>query len=152
LAVSIKHLEADNASERDLEMEKDANSPLETLENLGMLWAYVFKSEGENGLLELFGDRLYGAEHIQAWAVKLRAMRLVELADLLDSIARTMPPSRVLVNPDLPHGFDREQEMAWAAYVESHQDDERVLEHDQRWKRARADWLRRTGCQPLCVI
>jgi hypothetical protein len=133
-------------------MEKDEANPLDALENLGMLYAYTFKIAGEDGILELFGDRLTGREHIQGWSAKLRAMRLVELADLLDSIAATMPPSKVLVAPDRPHGFDREQDIAWQAYVESHRDDERVLEHDARWKRARADWLRRTGCQPPYVI
>ena len=73
-------------------MEIDANNPFNAFDSLGMVWAYTFKNYGEDGLLELFGDRLYGAEHIQAWAVKLRAMRLIELADLLDGIAQTMPP------------------------------------------------------------
>ena len=93
-------------------MEIDANNPFNAFDSLGMVWAYTFKNYGEDGLLELFGDRLYGAEHIQAWAVKLRAMRLIELADLLDGIAQTMPPHKVLPNPALPHCYDREQEQS----------------------------------------
>ena len=73
-------------------MEKDEANPLEALENLGMLYAYTYKIAGDDGILALFGDRLIGAEQIREWAVKLRAMRLIELADVLDSIANTMPP------------------------------------------------------------
>ena len=67
-------------------MEKDANNPLEALENLGQLYAFTYKIAGEDGILELFGDRLIGAEYIRDWATKLRAMKLLDLADLLDNI------------------------------------------------------------------
>jgi hypothetical protein len=133
-------------------MDIDANNPFNALESLGMVWAYTYKMMGAEGIFELFGDKLTGREYVQAWATKLRAMRLLELADLLDKIANTMPPAAILVAPAQPHGFDREQDIAWARYVASHQDDERVVEHDRRWKQARADWLRQSGATPPYVI
>ena len=72
-------------------------------------------------------------------------MKLIKLGNLLDTISASMPSKDVLVNPDLPHGFCGHQELAWKDYVEAHKDDARVVDHDRRWKQARAEWLRLTG-------
>lgn len=131
---------------------QDEDNPLSLLKNMPMLLAYTYKVAGEDGVKSLFGDKLTGREYILGWSAELRAIKLIMLANLLDTIASRMPSKDVLVNADLPHGFCKEQETAWKAYVEAHKDDARVVDHDRRWKQARAEWLRRTGAKAPCAI
>ena len=130
----------------------DADDALKPLKNMPMLLAYTYKVAGEEGVKRLFEGKLTGREYVEGWSAELRAMRLMKLANLLDEIASGMPPKDVLVNPDLPHGFCKEQEMAWRNYVETHPDDVLVVEHDRRWKQARAEWLRQTTSKAPFVV
>src|SRR5262249_6316900 len=116
-----------------IDMDLDPKDPLNALENLGMVYAYTYKIAGEDGILELFGDKITGCEHLQHWATELRQMKLVNLADLLDSIARTMPPDDTIPDKNKGWSFDKPCEERWIQYLADHPDDERLIKHDQEW-------------------
>ena len=125
--------------------EIDEVEALKALKTMPMLLAWVFKTEGADGVKALFEGRITGCEYVQGWADQLRAMRLTKLADLLDRIAETTPPKDVIPDKDKGWSFDRPRERAWAEYLAAHPDDERLLAHDRAWRQERAAWLMRSG-------
>ena len=94
--------------------EIDEVEALKALKTMPMLLAWVFKTEGADGVKALFEGRITGCEYVQGWADQLRAMRLTKLADLLDRIAETTPPKDVIPDKDKGWSFDRPRERAWA--------------------------------------
>lgn len=80
--------------------EIDEVEALKALKTMPMLLAWVFKTEGADGVKALFEGRITGCEYVQGWADQLRAMRLTKLADLLDRIAETTPPKDVIPDKD----------------------------------------------------
>jgi hypothetical protein len=100
-----------NSDEKALD---EAYKPLNTAPKL----PWVMKTEGENGVRALHEGRLMARETIAKWSAELRAMRLIRLADLLDSIAETMPPRKAM--PPSAHVVDLDAEQAWAEWLAEH--------------------------------
>jgi hypothetical protein len=128
--------------------ENETLAALEPLDSMPKLLAFVFKCDGEDGILELIGGKLTASEQVADWAATIRAVGLEDLAVLLQRIGATMPPHAALPNPCQPWAFDRERDYAWARWVADHPDDERVQEHELQWQSARSAWFKRTGATP----
>jgi hypothetical protein len=98
--------------------DKALEDALKPLNSGPKLLAYWFKSFGEDGVRELVGGKPFQRETLTKWSAELRAMRLIRLADLLDSIAIELPPAKAMPPP--AHAIDPEAEANWQAWLVDH--------------------------------
>jgi hypothetical protein len=120
--------------------DKWLDEALKPLNSGPKLVAYTFKTEGEDGVRALYEGKLTARETVTKWSKELRAMRLIRLADLLDSIALTMPPQRAL--PPVAHAIDIEGEALWQAWLELHPEH---AEFEVKRRAERAAWIAARG-------